>query len=143
MKGEILQMNSAYQPHKRAKQLGRLHPYWGAPNSQDDICGNQDSSLQILSRTDDDENSVTTSTQGKRSLMGTEYSQSISNFRNENKLPDQMQIKSLEIQDLIHRFSTLLNDSIRIAETAYSVCLLDTQIGVLFQAQKVAKVGAL
>ncbi len=141
MKGEILQMNSSYQQNKRAKQLGRLHPYWGAPNSQDDISGNQDSSLQILSRTDDDENSVTTSTQGKRSLL--ESSQSISNSRNEKILADQMQIKSVEIQHLIERYSALLSDSIRIAQTACSVCLLDTQIGVLLQAQKVLQVGAL
>jgi hypothetical protein len=38
------------------------------------------------------------------------------------------------------RSLTLLNDSIRIAETAYSVCLLETQISVLIQAQKIAKV---
>ena len=134
-------MNSSYQPNKRAKQLGRLHPYWGAPNSQDDISENQDSSLQILSRTDDDENSVTTSTQGKRSLL--ESSQSISNSRNEKILPDQMQINSVEIQHLIERYSALLSDSVRIARTACSVCLLETQIGVLLQAQKVLQVGAL
>jgi hypothetical protein len=51
-----------------------------------------------------------------------------------------MNTKPLEIQELVHRFATLLNDSIRIAETAYSVCLLETQVGVLFQAQKIAKV---
>ncbi len=74
-------------------------------------------------------------------MLGSESCQSISNSSNQNELPA-VNAKFLQIQELVHTFATLLNDSIRIAETAYSVCLLDTQIGVLFQAQKIAKVGA-
>jgi hypothetical protein len=132
-------MDSDRQPNKRAKR--RLHPYWGVPNSQDDPSDNQDSSPKMFAETNDEENSVTISTQGRRSMLGSESCQSISNLSNQNQLPP-VNAKSLEIQELVHTFATLLNDSIRIAETAYSVCLLDTQIGVLFQAQRIAKVGA-
>jgi hypothetical protein len=126
-------------PKKRAKHLGRLHPYWGGPNSQDDNSENRESSPKITSHPDDDEKSVTISTQGRRSMLGSESCQSISNSSNQNQLPP-LNAKSLEIQELVHTFATLLNDSIRIAETAYSVCLLETQISVLIQAQKIAKV---
>jgi hypothetical protein len=128
------------QPNKRAKR--RLHPYWGIPNSQENPSDNQDSCPKTpFAETNDHENSVTISTQGRQSMLGSESCQSISNSSNQNELPA-VNAKFLQIQELVHTFATLLNDSIRIAETAYSVCLLDTQIGVLFQAQKIAKVGA-
>lgn len=133
-------MSLACQPNKRAKQFGRLHPYWGAPSSQGDPFENQDSSPPTFAPTDGDENSETISTQERQSLLTSESCKSISNSSHQNQLPHSMNTKPLEIQELVHRFATLLNDSIRIAETAYSVCLLETQVGVLFQAQKIAKV---
>ena len=127
-------------PKKRAKHLGRLHPYWGGPNSQDDNSENRESSPKMTSHLDDDEKSVTISTQGRQSLHECESCESVSNSNHQNQLSALAETKSLEIQHLIQQFSTLLNDSIRIAESAYSVCLLETQVGALIQAQKIAKV---
>jgi hypothetical protein len=138
--GDTLPTNSAARPQKKVKHSKRLHPYWGGQN-EEDPAENQESSSQILSQTDDVENSLTISTQGRQSLLESEgCCHSISNTNYQSQLPHLESSKSLEIQALVHEFSTLLNDSIRIAETAYSVCLLDTQIGVLIQAQKIAKV---
>ena len=140
MMGDTNPRISDCHPKKRAKHLGRLHPYWGGPNSQDDNSENRESSPKITSHLDDDEKSVTISTQGRQSLHECESCESISNSNHQNQLSDLAETKSLEIHDLIQQFSTLLNDSIRIAESAYSVCLLETQIGALVQAQKIAKV---
>ena len=141
--GDTLPTNSAAQPQKKAKHMKRLHPYWGGQNDEDPA-ENQETSSQIFSQTDDIENSLTISTQGRQSLLESEgccHSISNTNYQSPgSQLPHLESSKSLEIQALVHEFSTLLNDSIRIAETAYSVCLLDTQIGVLIQAQKIAKV---
>jgi hypothetical protein len=138
--GDTLPTNSAAQPQKKVKHLKRLHPYWGGQNEEDPT-ENQESSSQMLSQTDDIENSLTISTQGRQTVLESEgYCHSISNTNYQSQLPHLESSKSLEIQALVHEFSTLLNDSIRIAETAYSVCLLETQIGVLIQAQKIAKV---
>ena len=45
--------------------------------------------------------------------------------------------------EVIDRFCCGLSDAVVVAETAFAVCGLDTKIGVLLQAQKMAKVGAL
>jgi hypothetical protein len=132
-------INSDWVPKKRAKNFGRLHPYWGGLNGQDDQFDIQETS-PALTRIDDDEKSVTISTQGRQSLRGCESCESISNSNHQNQSSELEDAKSLQVQNLIHKFSTLLNDSIRTAETAYSVCLLETQIGALIQAQKIAQV---
>jgi hypothetical protein len=85
---------------------------------------------------------VTISTQGRPSLQGSQSSRSISNDDRQTELT-QSAAKSMEIQYLVHEFTTLLNDSIRIADSVYSVCLLETQIGLLIQAQKLATVQKL
>jgi hypothetical protein len=130
-----------FHPKKRAKHLGRLHPYWGGLNSQDDHCENRENSPELVPHIEGDEKSVTISTQGRQSLRDCESCESISNSNHQKEFSDLEDSKSIEIQNLVHKFSTLLNDSIRTAETAYSVCLLETQIGALYQAQKIAKVG--
>ena len=140
--GDNISTNSGCLPKKRAKQIGQLHPNYGGIHREDLTSDNQMPNTQAFSHTDD-ENSLTISTQGRQSLQGSHSSQSIfrdSNPNHRHQFSHPAHDKSLEIQSLVHQFSTLLNDSLRIAETAYSVILLDTQLGVLFQAQKIAKV---
>jgi hypothetical protein len=120
----------------KAKQHGRLHPYWSRLNSLEDTC------VPAVDQPDANENSVTISTQGRPSLQGSQSSRSISNDDRQTELT-QSAAKSMEIQYLVHEFTTLLNDSIRIADSVYSVCLLETQIGLLIQAQKLATVQKL
>jgi len=142
--GDNLAANSGYLPKKRA-----LHPNYGGINrggsiNRDEVtCDDQTPNTQAFSHTKDVENSLTISTQERHSLQGSHSSQSIfrdSNPNRRHQFAHQAHDKSLEIQSLVHRFSALLNDSMRIAETAYSVVLLDTQMGVLFQAKKIAQV---
>ena len=129
--GDNLQTNSGCLPKKRAKQI--LHPNYGGINRDEKPDDDQTPNTQAYSRTDD-ENSVTISTQERQSLQGSHSSQSIfreSNPNHQYHFSHPANEKSLEIQGLVHQFSTLLNDSIRIAETAYSVFLLENQIGAL------------
>ena len=129
--GDNLQTNSGCLPKKRAKQI--LHPNYGGINRDEKPDDDQTPNTQAYSRTDD-ENSVTISTQERQSLQGSHSSQSIfreSNPNHQYHFSHPANEKSLEIQGLVHQFSTLLNDSIRIAETAYSVVLLENQVGAL------------